>query len=117
MGVGGTKFCITPSNITLSAPRMLCYNITLQAKSARASGGRSNKVEMPMGDIVRLVLKSELERIRLIREARAIYDSIFPQSDVVGERPEGQFGQRTQPAGESLFSREETVGRQIQSRP
>ncbi|MEZ2143721.1 hypothetical protein AAE026_15775 [Bradyrhizobium sp. DN5] len=31
-----------------------------------------------MGDIVRFVPKSELERDRLIREARAIYDSIFP---------------------------------------
>ncbi|MGY8705019.1 hypothetical protein RAD16_04645 [Bradyrhizobium sp. 18BD] len=31
-----------------------------------------------MGDIVRFVPKSELERARLIAEARAIYDSIFP---------------------------------------
>ncbi|WP_407112228.1 hypothetical protein [Bradyrhizobium sp. LMG 9283] len=31
-----------------------------------------------MGDIVRFVPKSELERARLIREARAIYDRIFP---------------------------------------
>jgi hypothetical protein len=31
-----------------------------------------------MGDVIRLISKSELERIRLIREARAIYDSIFP---------------------------------------
>ncbi|WP_167561300.1 hypothetical protein [Bradyrhizobium sp. AS23.2] len=31
-----------------------------------------------MGDVVRFVPKSELERARLIREARAIYDSIFP---------------------------------------
>ncbi len=31
-----------------------------------------------MGDIVRFVSKSELERDRLIREARAIYDSVFP---------------------------------------
>ncbi|MBR1168564.1 hypothetical protein ACNJYD_19600 [Bradyrhizobium sp. DASA03005] len=31
-----------------------------------------------MGEIVRFVSKSELERARLIREARAIYDSIFP---------------------------------------
>ncbi|WP_440640311.1 hypothetical protein ACSHT2_02925 [Bradyrhizobium sp. PUT101] len=33
-----------------------------------------------MGEIVRFVPKSELERARLIREARAIYDSIFPPS-------------------------------------
>ncbi|BAL76922.1 hypothetical protein [Bradyrhizobium cosmicum] len=34
-----------------------------------------------MGDIVRFVPKSELERARLIREARAIYDSIFPPAE------------------------------------
>ena len=33
-----------------------------------------------MGEIVRFIPKSELERARLIREARAIYDSIFPPS-------------------------------------
>jgi hypothetical protein len=38
-----------------------------------------------MGEIVGFVSKSERERIRLIREARAIYDSIFPPSDAVGE--------------------------------
>lgn len=31
-----------------------------------------------MGEIVRFIPKSELERARLIAEARAIYDSIFP---------------------------------------
>ncbi|WP_193375612.1 hypothetical protein [Bradyrhizobium japonicum] len=31
-----------------------------------------------MNDVVRFVPKSKLERARLIREARAIYDSIFP---------------------------------------
>jgi hypothetical protein len=41
-----------------------------------------------MGEIVGFVSKSELERIRLIREARAIYDSIFPPTDAVGERPD-----------------------------
>lgn len=33
-----------------------------------------------MSEIVRFVPKSELERARLIREARAIYDSIFPSA-------------------------------------
>ncbi|MET4804468.1 hypothetical protein [Bradyrhizobium sp. LB11.1] len=33
-----------------------------------------------MGEIVRFIPKSELERARLIREARAIYDSIFPSA-------------------------------------
>lgn len=33
-----------------------------------------------MSEIVRFLPKSELERARLIREARAIYDSIFPSA-------------------------------------
>jgi len=38
-----------------------------------------------MGEVIRFVPKSELERLRLIREARAIYDSIFPPADSVSE--------------------------------
>ena len=37
-----------------------------------------------MGDIVKFVSKSDLERARLIREARAIYESIFPTESVGG---------------------------------
>jgi hypothetical protein len=44
---------------------------------------------MWMGEIVGFVSKSELERVRLIREARAIYDSIFPPADAVRARPDG----------------------------
>jgi hypothetical protein len=39
-----------------------------------------------MGEVVQFVPKAELERVRLIREARAMYDSIFPSSDVIGEQ-------------------------------
>ena len=39
-----------------------------------------------MGEVVRFVPKSEQERARLIREARAIYESVFPRSDPVGEQ-------------------------------
>lgn len=39
-----------------------------------------------MGEIVRFVSKSERERARLIREARAMYDSVFPPADPVGEK-------------------------------
>ena len=39
-----------------------------------------------MGEVIRFVSKSERERDRLIREARAIYDSIFPPNDPVGEK-------------------------------
>jgi len=38
-----------------------------------------------MGEVIRFIPKSELERARLIREARAIYDSIFPPAES-GER-------------------------------
>jgi hypothetical protein len=31
-----------------------------------------------MGEVIRFVSNSERERVRLVREARAIYDSIFP---------------------------------------
>jgi hypothetical protein len=36
-----------------------------------------------MGEIIRFIPKSERERARLIGEARAIYDSIFPPADPV----------------------------------
>ena len=39
-----------------------------------------------MGEIVRFSPKSERDRARLIREARAIYDSIFPPADPVSEQ-------------------------------
>jgi hypothetical protein len=39
-----------------------------------------------MGEIIRFVPKSERERARLIREARGIYDKIFPPGDPVGEK-------------------------------
>jgi hypothetical protein len=51
-----------------------------------------------MGEIIRFIPKSELERSRLIREARAIYDSIFPPTDAISEQPDGRRTQRTQPA-------------------
>ena len=34
-----------------------------------------------MGEIIRFVPRSERERARLVREARAIYDSVFPPAD------------------------------------
>ena len=38
-----------------------------------------------MGEVIRFVSKSERERARLVREARAIYESIFPPAEPVGE--------------------------------
>jgi len=50
-----------------------------------------------MGEIIRFVPKSERERARLIREARAIYDSIFPSADPASEQRDGalsDYGQQ-----------------------
>ena len=63
-----------------------------------------------MGEIVGLVSKSERERIRLIREARAMYDSIFPPSDAIGERPVSDPARPTQPDWMGSLHRKETRG-------
>ena len=39
-----------------------------------------------MGEVIRFIPKSERERTRLIRRARAIYDSIFPPTAPVSEQ-------------------------------
>jgi hypothetical protein len=39
-----------------------------------------------MGEVIRFIPKSELERARLVREARAIYESIFPSVPISEER-------------------------------
>jgi hypothetical protein len=38
-----------------------------------------------MGEVIRFIPKAERERLRLIREARAMYDSVFPSSDPANE--------------------------------
>lgn len=48
-----------------------------------------------MGEVIRFVSKSERERARLIQEARAIYDSIFPPADPAGEGQENPANGRT----------------------
>jgi hypothetical protein len=37
-----------------------------------------------MGDVIRFVSKADLEKARLIREARAIYESVFPTETAGG---------------------------------
>jgi len=44
--------------------------------------------EPPMREVVRFVPKAELERARLIREARVIYEHIFPPADQASKRPD-----------------------------
>ena len=43
-------------------------------------------LERLMGEVVQFIPKSELVRARLIREARAMYESIFPTAIPVGEQ-------------------------------
>lgn len=37
-----------------------------------------------MGEVIQFIPKAERERLRLIREARAIYDSVLPSSEAIG---------------------------------
>jgi hypothetical protein len=46
----------------------------------------NQSLEQKVGEVIRFIAKSESERARLIREARAIYRSIFPPTDPVSER-------------------------------
>jgi hypothetical protein len=62
-----------------------------------------------MGEIVGFVSKSERERLRLIRKARAIYDSIFPPTDAIGERLVNDPAV-TQPDWRDQLPRKETSG-------
>jgi hypothetical protein len=39
-----------------------------------------------MGEVIRFVSRAELERARLVQQARAIYESIFPSADQPGEQ-------------------------------
>jgi len=58
-----------------------------------------------MGEVVRFIPKSERERGRLIREARAIYDSIFPSSDSIGDQQD-KAPQRHAIIGASAYGRD-----------
>jgi hypothetical protein len=39
-----------------------------------------------MGEVIQFIPKSERERTRQIRRARALYESIFPPADLVSEK-------------------------------
>ena len=53
-----------------------------------------NRHEASMGQVVRFVSRSEHERARLVREARAIYDGIFPPTDPPKARRDEEPGGR-----------------------
>jgi hypothetical protein len=39
-----------------------------------------------MGEVIQFIPKAERERIRLIREARALYESVFPSAAPTSEQ-------------------------------
>ena len=39
-----------------------------------------------MGEVIRFIPKAERERLRLIQEARAMYESVFPSVDSVSKQ-------------------------------
>jgi len=41
-----------------------------------------------MGEVIRFISRSERKRIRLIREARATYESVFPSTTSITEQGE-----------------------------
>jgi hypothetical protein len=67
--------------------RKMCEVIRFVPKSKR-----SRPVDN-LGEVLRFIPRSERERARLIRDARAIYDNIFPPVDPVIEQDEAPVGQ------------------------
>jgi len=53
-----------------------------------------------MGEVIQFVSRSERERLRLIREARAMYDSVFPPAD-----PASAPGDGSPAAGGTIIGR------------
>jgi hypothetical protein len=57
-----------------------------------------------MGEVIRFIPKSERERVRLVREARARYDSIFPPADPTSEQQNKAPGSETVSSANSYRS-------------
>ena len=60
--------------------------ITTYFVSQDAGVGAAFQSEVTMAEIIQFIPKTERERTRLIREARAMYESVFPSADRVNER-------------------------------
>lgn len=63
-----------------SLPRLGWHDVRMLCWTQPVPG-----LERPLSEVVRFVSKSDRERARLIQEARAIYDSIFPPAAPVSE--------------------------------
>jgi hypothetical protein len=47
-------------------------------------------MEANMGEVIQFIPKAERERLRLIREARANYDSVFSSTDPVNKQRDNE---------------------------
>ena len=66
-----------------------------------------NRRGASMGEVVRFVSRSDRERARLVREARAIYDGIFPPTDppkVLRDQEPGGQGAANPSCGDRILS-------------
>jgi len=73
----------------------------------RRVGLDRNRRGASMGQVVRFVSSSERERARLVREARAIYDGIFPPTDppkVLRDQEPGGPGAANPSCGDRILS-------------
>jgi len=72
-----------------------------------------------MGEVIRFITKSEHERARLIREARAIYNSIFPPADLdMEQRDKAPLSQKKvvqMPGAATEFRHDQGLRRALQS--
>ena len=75
--------CVPPAGVQIASGPQSTWHDDRDLKAEAIS---SLGLERTMGEVIRFVPKSELERVRLIREARAIYDGIFPSTDSASEQ-------------------------------
>jgi hypothetical protein len=66
---------------TRTKPRSEAETVESHAAHSQLAQSVTSGRSKDMGEIIRFVPRAELERARLIREARAIYDSIFPADE------------------------------------
>lgn len=59
-----------------------------------------------MGEVIRFVSKADRERMRLIQQARARYESIFPSADAINEQHDASMARA---AGDAIVRRESPV--------
>jgi hypothetical protein len=90
-GVVVTGQAPTKSTAAAAAEKAIDRNAILFPFGPQTNGRLKflcNLQERELSEIVRFISKSDLERARLIREARAIYESIFPSANRANQPPD-----------------------------